>query len=99
MVIKITPDGMPALGVVEVATTNFGGHPTDYWADRLTEKIVGYSETKEPHINEQAKAYREAIREVCLIYIKNAIKSYKASLIQELIKAGDEDLAKIIKRI
>ena len=99
MVIKITPDGMPALGVVEVATTNFGGHPPDYWADRLTEKIVGYSETKEPHINEQAKAYRDAIREVCLIYIKNAIKSYKASLIQELIKAGDEDLAKSIKRI
>ena len=99
MVIKITPDGMPALGVVEVANTNFGGHPPDYWADRLTEKIVGYSETKEPHINEQAKAYRDAIREVCLIYIKNAIKSYKASLIQELIEAGDEDLAKIIKRI
>ena len=99
MVIKITPDAMPALGVVEVATTNFGGHPPDYWADRLTEKIVGYSETKEPHINEQAKAYRDAIREVCLIYIKNAIKSYKASLIQELIEAGDEDLAKIIKRI
>ena len=99
MVIKITPDGMPALGVVEVATTNFGGHPPDYRADRLTEKIVGYSETKEPHINEQAKAYRDAIREVCLIYIKNAIKSYKASLIQELIEAGDEDLAKIIKRI
>lgn len=99
MVIKITPDGMPTLGVVEVATTNFGGHPPDYWADRLTEKIVGYSETKEPHINEQAKAYRDAIREVCLIYIKNAIKSYKASLIQELIEAGDEDLAKIIKRI
>ncbi len=99
MVIKITPDGMPALWVVEVATTNFGGHPPDYWADRLTEKIVGYSETKEPHINEQAKAYRDAIREVCLIYIKNAIKSYKASLIQELIEAGDEDLEKIIKRI
>ena len=99
MVIKITPDGMPALGVVEVATTNFGGHPPDYWADRLTEKIVGYSETKEPHINEQAKAYRDAIREVCLIYIKNAIKSYKASLIQELIEPDDEDLAKIIKRI
>ena len=32
-----------------------------------------------------------------MIYIKNAIKSYKASLIQELIKAGEEDLAEIIK--
>jgi|TARA_R100000479_G_scaffold172595_1_gene117390 hypothetical protein len=99
MVIKITPDGMPELGVVEVATSNFGGHPPEYWAERLTEKIVGYSEDNEPHINEQAKAYREQIKQVCLIYIKNAIKSYKASLIQELTKAGDEDLAKIIKRI
>jgi len=34
-----------------------------------------------------------------LIYIKNAIKSYKATLIQELSKGGSEDLAKIIKGI
>ena len=34
---------------------------------------------------------------MCLIYIKNAIKSYKATLIQELIKAGEEDVAKIVK--
>ena len=99
MVIKITPDGMAELGVVEVATTNFGGHPPEYWAERLTEKLVGTSEDLEPHIEAQAKAYEDQIKQVCLIYIKNAIKSYKASLIQELIKAGDENLAEIIKRI
>jgi len=36
---------------------------------------------------------------VCLIYLNNAIKSYKASLIQELIQGDSEDLAKIIKGI
>ena len=99
MVIKITPDGVPELGMVEVSTTKFGGHPPEFWADRITEKIVSVSDDNEPHIKEQARAYKEAIRQVCLIYIKNAIKSYKATLIQELIKAGEEDVAKIVKRI
>jgi len=26
MVIKITPDGLPELGMVEIATTQYGGH-------------------------------------------------------------------------
>ena len=95
---KLTPDGIPELGMVEIATTNFGGHPPEFWAKQLTEKIVGYSEDSEPHIKEQARAYKDLIYRVCLIYLNNAIKSYKASLIQELLKAGEEDLAKIIKR-
>ena len=99
MVDQITPAGMPRLGLIEAKTSNYGGHPPEFWAERLTEKIVSTSESEDPYIKEQAKAYRDAIYQVCLIYIKNAIKSYKASLIQELIEAGDEDLAKIIKRI
>ena len=98
MVDKITPDGLPELGMVEIATTKFGGHSPDFWAEQLTNKICGYSDESEPHIKEQAKAYKDLIYRVCLIYLNNAIKSYKASLIQELLKAGEEDLAKIIKR-
>ena len=30
MVIKITPDGMPQLGIVETKTSNFGGHPPEF---------------------------------------------------------------------
>jgi|TARA_R100000781_G_scaffold112172_1_gene79187 hypothetical protein len=99
MVIKITPDGVPELGLVEVSTTKFGGHPPEFWAEQLTDKICGVSDDNEPHIKEQARAYRDLIYGVCLIYLNNAIKSYKASLIQELLQAGEEDLAKIIKRI
>ena len=99
MVIKITPDGVPELGMVEVATTKFGGHPPEFWAEQLTDKIVGISNDNEEHIKAQARAYKDLIYQVCLIYIKNAIKSYKATLIQELSKGGSEDLAKIIKGI
>ena len=99
MVDKITPEGMPELGLVEIATTNYGGHPPEFWAKQLTEKIVGVSEDNEQHIKDQARAYKDLIYKVCLIYIKNALKSYKATLIQDLSGQGSEDLAKIIKGI
>ena len=99
MVIKITPDGVPELGMVEVATTKFGGHPPEFWAEQLTDKIVGISNDNEEHIKAQARAYKDLIYQVCLIYIKNALKSYKATLIQDLSGQGSEDIAKIIKGI
>ena len=99
MVDKITPEGMPELGLVEIATTNYGGHPPEFWAKQLTEKIVGVSDDNEQHIKDQARAYKDLIYQVCLIYIKNALKSYKATLIQDLSSGGSEDLAKIIKGI
>jgi hypothetical protein len=99
MVDKITPEGIPELGLVEIATTNYGGHPPEFWAKQLTEKIVGVSDDNEQHIKDQARAYKDLIYQVCLIYIKNALKSYKATLIQDLSGQGSEDLAKIIKGI
>ena len=99
MVDKITPAGMPGLGLIEAKTSNYGGHSPEFWAERLAEKIVSSSDSEDPYIQEQAKAYKDLIYKVCLIYIKNALKSYKATLIQELVKSGDTELADIIKRI
>jgi len=92
-------EGLPKLGVVEVATTNFGGHPPEFWADQMVKKIVSVSEEQEPHIREQAEAYRDLIYQVALIYINNAIKSYKTTIIQQLMKGGEEELANIIRRL
>ena len=99
MVDEITPAGMPGLGLIEAKTSNYGGHPPEFWAERLTEKIVSTSDSEDPYIKEQARAYRNMIYKVCLIYIKNALKSYKATLIQDLSGQGSEDIAKIIKGI
>lgn len=92
-------EGFPKLGVLEVATSNFGGHPPEFWADQMVKKIVSVSEEQAPHVKEQANAYRELIREVALIYINNAIKSYKTTIIQQLMKGGEEELANIIRRL
>ena len=99
MVDEITPPGLPALGIIEAKTSNYGGHPPEFWAERLTEKIVSTSDSEDPYIKEQARAYRDMIYRVCLIYIENALKSYKATLIQDLLGQGSEDIAKIIKGI
>ena len=50
MVDEITPSGMPELGIVETKTTNFGGHPPEFWAERLADKIVESSGNFEPHV-------------------------------------------------
>ena len=99
MVDEITPAGMPGLGLIEAKTSNHGGHSPEFWAERLAEKIVSSSDSEDPYIQEQAKAYKDLIYKVCLIYIKNALKSYKATLIQDFVKQGDTELANIIKRI
>ena len=99
MVDEITPPGLPALGIIEAKTSNYGGHPPEFWAERLTEKIVITIDSEDPYIKEQARVYRDMIYKVCLIYIKNALKSYKATLIQDLSGQGSEDIAKIIKGI
>ena len=90
---------MPGLGLIEAKTSNYGGHPPEFWAERLTEKIVSTSDSEDPYIKEQARAYRDMIYKVCLIYIENALKSYKATLIQDLSGQGSENIAKIIKGI
>ena len=56
MVDHITPAGVPGLGIIEAKTTNYGGHPPEFWAERLTDKIVSHSESQDPYIQEQAKA-------------------------------------------
>jgi hypothetical protein len=52
----LNQEGLPKLGVVEVATTNFGGHPPEFWADQLTKKLVDVSQDKEPHIREHVRS-------------------------------------------
>ena len=46
------------LGNVMVATTQNKGHDPEFWAEQVTHKIVGISETAAPHIRQQAEAFR-----------------------------------------
>lgn len=74
---SIDPFAM-ALGKVEVVTTSNGGLPPEYWAERVTARLMGISENAPEPIKAQALAYKDAMQSVILEGIKRAIASDRA---------------------
>jgi len=87
------------LGLVMVQTEENKGHSPEWWAERLTDRIVGISENAAPHIRQQAEAFKVAIYETILYHIKSAIKSDRCTISNTLRSQGHENLAKILKEL
>tara|TARA_R110000824_G_scaffold391619_1_gene589532 strand:- start:249 stop:533 length:285 start_codon:yes stop_codon:yes gene_type:complete len=87
------------VGNVVVATTQNKGHDPDFWADSATKRIVSVGENSHPLLSEQALSFQEDIRKVIGYYIKEAIKSDRATLASEVESQGQPDLANIIRRL
>ena len=87
------------IGQVTVATTEYKGHDPEYWAEQATNRIVSVGGNCHPAIAEQAEAFKEAVRATALYYIKEAIKSDRTTLIGELEKQGQSEMANIIRRL
>ena len=68
-------------------------------AEKLTDRICGISDTAAPHIRQQAEAYKLAIYNVIVYYIKQAINSERCTMRNLLEQQGHEDLAKILKEL
>jgi hypothetical protein len=92
-------DTVSTLGNITVDTEQNRGHPPEYWAQRATERICGISENAAPHIKQQAEAFRVAIYNTILYYIKQGINSERCTMKNVLIKQGHENLAKILTEL
>lgn len=90
------PPGEMALGSVTVATTVDGGHSPEYYAERLTDKLIHVAETAPPEIKLQALAYQDAMRQILLDGIKRAIVSNHTTVIHHLRKAGMNEAAELV---
>ena len=88
-----------SLGAIEVATQTNRGHSAEFWAEKCTARICGISDNAEPHIRLQAEAFRLAIYNTILYYIKEAINSERCTMRNLLIEQGHEDLAIILKEL
>jgi hypothetical protein len=88
-----------SLGAIEVATQTNRGHSAEFWAEKCTARICGISDNAEPHIKLQAEAFRLAIYNTILYYIKEAINSERCTMRNLLIEQGHEDLATILKEL
>ena len=87
------------LGAISVQTETNKGHSPEWWAERLTDRILGISENAAPHIRQQAEAFRVAIYNTILYHIKQAINSERCTMANLLRSQGHEDLAKILKEL
>tara|TARA_B100001939_G_C16891529_1_gene595650 strand:- start:614 stop:904 length:291 start_codon:yes stop_codon:yes gene_type:complete len=87
------------VGSVVVNTTENKGLSPEYWTERILERLVSISEGADPMVKAQAEAFRDSIKQVVLMYIKQAIASDRSTVAGLLDKQGHRDMADIIRRL
>ena len=83
---------------VDVATSNNGGHPPEFWAKRAVERIISIADSADPNIAAQARVFRDHVEQVILFNMKQAISCDRTTVGQVLSKAGHPELAEHIRR-
>lgn len=91
-----TNPGATAVMAVEVATTENGGHPPEFWAKLATNRIVQISDGTHPALREQAVAFRDAVEQVILLYMQKAIQSDRTTVSHLVTEAGQPKLAELL---
>ena len=89
----------PELGIIEVHTTNEGGHSPEFWAKLCIDRIIQTSEDAPEQIQEQVKTYKDNITKVIEQYMQNAIKSDRITINNQLDKAGLKEAADLIRKL
>tara|TARA_R110002049_G_scaffold96059_2_gene235510 strand:+ start:673 stop:966 length:294 start_codon:yes stop_codon:yes gene_type:complete len=89
----------PELGIIEVHTTNEGGHPVDFWAKRCIERIIAVSEDAPEDVEKQINDFKDNIEKVIEQYMQNAIKSDRITINNQLEKAGFKESADLIRKL
>lgn len=89
----------PELGIIEVHTTDEGGHPIEFWSDLCVKRVVAVSEEAPEDIQKQVKAFQDNIQKVIEQYMQNAIKSDRITINNELEKADQKEAADLIRKL
>jgi hypothetical protein len=85
-----------AIGTVQVMTTNGRGFSAEELAERALNQIINVGDNAPPVIAEQARAFRENLREVLIYFMREAMRSRNVSLAAKLTGAGLPELVKLI---
>ena len=85
--------------VVGVHTTHDRGHTPEEVAQRCVDKIISIGEETHPLIRDQARAFKEQMVKLVAHYMREAIKSDRTTVYNELKNAGQPQLAELIRRL
>jgi len=75
---SFTPSSSFQVGHVTVSTTNNGGHPPEYFAEKIVERLMFVADTAPEPIKAQALAFQGQMKMVVLEGIKLAIATDRA---------------------
>ena len=89
----------PELGIIEVHTTEEGGHPIEFWSNLCIERIVQVSEEAPEEVKNQVKEYKDNIQKVIEQYMQNAIKSDRITINNKLDKEGLTQASDLIRKL
>tara|TARA_R100000781_G_scaffold108268_1_gene72765 strand:+ start:786 stop:1082 length:297 start_codon:yes stop_codon:yes gene_type:complete len=84
---------------VNVHTTQNRGMTPEEIAKICADKIVSVSQDSHPVIRDQAIEFKENITRLLSFYMKQAIKSDRTTIYNELVKSGHSELAEFIRRL
>ena len=91
--------GSGTVGSVNVHTSHQGGLTNEQIADLAVDKIASISDQAPPHVRQQAKIFKEHLKNVLYHYILLARREERASIIQVLRSSGQKETAEYIRRL
>lgn len=84
---------------VNVMTSDEGGLSTEQVVNLAMDRIIRVSDTAPPAIKEQAEAFQNNIRQVLYHYIELARREERGTIANRMAKAGQEEMADLVRRI
>ena len=84
------------LGTVGVYTTNHRGFTPEEIAERAVNKIIYIGDNAAPEVAEQARKYKESIRQVLIVYLREAQEAERKTIRAELSQMGHGDIANLL---
>ena len=86
-------------GSVNVMTSDEGGLKTEQIVELAMDKIMKVSDTAPPVIRDQAEAFQNHLRVVLYQYMELARREERASIANKMNKAGNSEMADLVRRI
>ena len=87
------------VGEAKASATQKRGLTPEEISDMALKRILHVADTAHPALKEQAKAFKEDLRKILVLYMKQAIKSDRTTLFNKLKDAGLTNAADIIIKI
>jgi hypothetical protein len=85
-----------AIGNVQIMTSSGRGFSAEELAERALNQIINVGDNAPPVIAEQARAFRENLREVLIYFMREAMRSRNVTLAAKFTEAGFPELVKLI---